>query len=343
MICPEEIRIPIGAGLTAYQIGLGLVDAPITTVSENFAKEFTTDILQKEHFAPHLQDVFNYNGVVGINNGMFIEFSREFPKKGRHTIAEVKKIKSGNRKALLNILDEYKPAERFGELTYNSESITTLPDSVPVFVMSGRLDPNQKGYDILLQAIERFNKDEIKVIMTPMPIRKSDLDYFYEVACKCKGNLTVFPNRMQKGFMELQMGSTYGVMPSIYEPFGAAVEYMANGTVNIGRATGGLVDQIENRKCGFLYKEAATFYKLNNIEDFVVSSDIAQIRKKNPWAQSMSEALYEVLRQAIDLYQNHPDDYYRLIINGFKKAASFTWDINAGKYYELYKKVRLGF
>jgi glycogen synthase len=333
-------KTSLSNGFTAYQLGLQLVDGPVTTVSDSFAKEFTSDILQTDYFAPHLQDIFTYNGVFGVNNGMFIDFSKEFPKRSKHSISDISKIKMKNRKALLNILDEYKPSERFGELTYKGASITNLPDDMPIFVMSGRLDPNQKGYDIFLQTIEKFAQDEIKVIMTPMPIRKADLDFFYEVACKCRGDITVFPTRMQKGFTELQLGSTFGVMPSIYEPFGAAVEYMANGTVNIARATGGLSDQIDHNKNGLSFKEKIEYYTLKNIQEYLSSCDCVQMRRKNIWAMSMSDALYKVMRDAIELYQKSPKNYYQLILNGFKKAEKFTWDKAAAKYYKMYEKVK---
>jgi glycogen synthase len=188
----------------------------------------------------------------------------------------------------------------------------------------------------LLRAIEKFSEDEIKVVLTPMPVNLSDLDYFYEIACKCRGNVTVFPVRLQKGYHELQTGATFGIMPSIYEPFGAAVEYMASGTVNIGRATGGLVDQIDST-CGFLYKEEAVFYTGENMREFVNSSRIIQSRKINPWVQSMTDNLSGVIRKAIGVYQNHPDEYYRMIRNGFKKAGQFSWEKSAKKYFEVYK------
>lgn len=330
-----------GNGLTAYQIGLQLADAPVTTVSGHFAEEFTTDILQTDYFAPHLQDIFKKSGVYGVNNGMFINLSPEFAKAEKQTIDEIQTIKLKKRKALLKILAAYKPKERFGELTYKGKTISRLPDEVPIFVMSGRLEPLQKGYDILLRAIEKFEEDEIKVIMTPMASRHTDLDYFYEVACKCKGNLTVFSGRMEKGYSELQAGATFGVMPSIYEPFGAAVEYMANGTVNIGRATGGLVDQID-AECGFLYKEAAVFYTADNIRAFAETGTIVQMRKANPWVQSMADNLYEVLKKSIHVYQFNPDEYYRLIFNGFKKVNSFNWETNAEKYFQVYGKISRG-
>ena len=328
-----------GEDLTAYQIGLGLVDAPITTVSTNFADEFTTDVLMTEHFAPHLQSIFRKSGVYGINNGTFVRFSDKYPKMEAHTIDEVHAIKLKRRKSLLRIMSRYKPEERFGELTYQGGSITKLPDNIPILVMSGRLDPLQKGYDIFLRAIERFREDEIKVILTPMPVDYSDLDYFYEIACKCKGNVTVFPIKMHRGYQELQEGATFGVMPSIYEPFGAAVEYMASGTVNIGRATGGLVDQI-SRDCGFLYREDAVFYTLENITAFIGSDDIVQLRKMNPWAESMADNLHEVLKKAINVYANHPDKYYNMVLKGFEQAGDFSWGVNARKYYQAYDVIR---
>ncbi|HBH62411.1 MAG TPA: hypothetical protein DDX85_11875 [Nitrospiraceae bacterium] len=329
-------KIAVSVDLSAYQIGLQLVDAPVTTVSEHFSDELTSDILQTGHYAPHLQNIMKADGISGVNNGMFINLSPEFPKAEKHTPDEIRKIKLTVRKALLRILRTYRPPERFGELTYKGKTISRLPDNIPILVMSGRLDPVQKGYDILLRAVEKFSEDEIKVVVTPMAVNPADLDYFYEIACKCRGNITVFPVRLEKGYHELQTGATFGIMPSIYEPFGAAVEYMASGTVNIGRATGGLVDQIDN-SCGFLYKEAAIFYTGENIRDFVNSSRIIQSRKINPWVQSMADSLYEVIKKAADVYQNHPDEYYQMILNGFKKVRQFSWETSAKKYYEIYR------
>jgi glycogen synthase len=91
-------------GMTAYQIGLQLVDAPVTTVSTHFANEFTTDILHTRHFAPHLQNIFRKTGVYGVNNGMFTDLSDEFPKQENHTVDEIQKIKLKNRKVLLKII-----------------------------------------------------------------------------------------------------------------------------------------------------------------------------------------------------------------------------------------------
>lgn len=339
----QKISQQFHDGLTAFQIGLQLVDAPITTVSENFAREFTSDILQTEHFAPHLQTIFRKSGVVGVNNGAFIDPPAEFSGEKNLTIQKLKTIKNKNRKLLLQVLDEYHPPERFGKLTFQGGSIMNLPDTIPILVMSGRLDYNQKGYDIFLQAIEPFAEDEIKVILTPMPTKPSDLDFFKDVVNRCHGNVTVFPIRMTRGFLELQIGSTLGLMPSIYEPFGAAIEYMVNGTVNIARQTGGLTDQIDDHQSGFLYRETNAFYNLENIKHFSNLTDNVFMRRENPWVQSMVDALHEKIKEAIYLYQNHPNEYYRLIIMGFKKAKKFDWAQSARKYFEVFDHVTRGF
>jgi glycogen synthase len=332
----DRIEALSGDGWTAYQIGLSLADAPVATVSENFAQELTTDILQTEYFAPHLQEVFQ-EGVVGINNGPFIKFSDKFPKHAQHTIQEISDIKQEVRKALLEILDEYIPQERFGSVTYKGDTIRSLPDDVPIIVMSGRLDPMQKGYDILLQALERFRPDEIKAILTPLAVRDSDLDYFREIANHYKGSVVVFPIRMAKGFMELQTGSTFGVMPSIYEPFGAAIEYMANGTVNIARHTGGLVNQVVDGKTGFLFHEKRDSYSSTNIRSFAANSVNVQKRKDNPWATDMVDALEFTLRKATTMYRECRHDYYQMILHGFEKATEFSWEKNAEDYWQVYK------
>ncbi len=326
------------SGATAYQIGLSLIDAPITTVSDTFAKEFTQDVLQTLHFTPHLQSYFNKNGVRGVNNGPFIPFSSQFPKRENHTLHELKEIKLKNRRQLLQILETYQPAERFGELSWQRGPLSDLPEDVPILVMSGRLDLMQKGFDVLLAALEKFSRDEIKVILTPMPVRAADLDYFYEVACKCRGNITVFPIRMKQGFAELQAGSTFGVMPSIYEPFGAAIEYMANGTVTIARATGGLIDQIEPNVSGLLYREPAGAAGSEGIKTFM-STPIAALRKQNVWFNAMADSLADCLTQASALYRNQPDRYYAMVQKGFLQAGRFSWSKTAESYASLVRQV----
>ncbi len=326
-------------GITAFQLGLPLSDGPLSTVSRHFATEFSEDILQTQHFAPHLQEIFKRTTIAGINNGMFIPFPPEYRDLSSITASDIQRVKRQKRQELLHILDSYLPSQRFGELNYRENSIIDLPDEIPIFVMSGRLDFSQKGYDVLLRAIAHFGKDEIKVVLSPPSSDKQALAMFRGTAEHCKGNVTVFPMRMEQGYMELQMGSSFGLMPSIYEPFGAAIEYMAAGTVTIARATGGLIDQIDDNVSGLLFKEAPDHYTIHNIRSFAGTADHPEKRAGNPWAGDMEFALVKRMRDAIAIFQTQPELYHSIILNGLKKAAEFDWETSAAQYLEIYRSV----
>ena len=342
----KKITENLKDNLTAHKIGLSLVDGALTTVSKNFAKELKQDILHTGHFAPHLQNIFEKSRIKGVNNGMFVDFPPEFtefakpaqsPKISKANINRVRKTKLEKRVVLLKILDDYHPPQRFGKLTYRNGPLTHLPEDVPIILMSGRLDPNQKGFDIFLRAIDKFREDEIKVVLSPLPVRESDLVIFRKVAKSSQGNVTVFPIRMAKGFHELQIGSTFGLMPSVYEPFGAAIEYMVNGTLVIARKTGGLVDQIDHEINGLLFKESKRNYNLQNIKSFMKASVRVELRQTNPWSQDMVDSLYKILKRAIKLYQKENEKYYEMVLNGFMKARNFDWQTSAKEYYSVYK------
>ena len=142
---------------------------------------------------------------------------------------------------------------------------------------------------------------------------------------------------MEKGYVELQTGATFGVMPSIYEPFGAAIEYMANGTVNVGRLTGGLVNQVVDDETGFLFRESPSSYTVKNIKAFAAQSSHVEARRGNRWVVGMVDALVSTLRKAAECYRDRPDDYARMVLKGFDKAAEFSWEKNASEYSKLYQ------
>jgi len=342
----KKINNNLKDDLTAHKIGLSLVDGALITVSKNFAKELKQDVLHTGHFAPHLQNIFEKSKIKGVSNGMFVDFPPEFsgfakPAKpsriSKAKINRVRETKLEKRVELLKILDEYHPPQRFGKMTYKNGPLTHLPGDVPIMFMSGRLDPNQKGFDIFLRAIAKFKEDEIKVVLSPLPARESDLDIFRKVAESSRGNVIVFPIRMEQGFHELQIGSTFGLMPSIYEPFGAAIEYMINGTLVIARKTGGLIDQIDHEINGFLFKEPQRNYNLQNIKTFMEASGQVELRQTNPWCRDMVDSLYKILKRATKLYQKENEKYYEMILNGFMKAQNFDWQTSAKEYYTIYK------
>jgi glycogen synthase len=177
-----------------------------------------------------------------------------------------------------------------------------------------------------------------------MPIKPGDLDYFKEIAGKCKGNLLVIAERMKKGYLELQLGSTFGLMPSIFEPFGAAIEYMVNGTLVIARNTGGLRDQITDGVDGLLYSESSpgtksAEYNIENIRHyFQYRNNVKVPLAENNWAKEMVQSLKTKIEDAITIF-NNPDQYFHMVLKGFEKAKEFSWDKSAEEYYEYYKKI----
>jgi hypothetical protein len=58
-------------GDTILHRALNLIEQPAFTVSEQFAEDFTHDLLQREIMAPHLQSLLNRDTVVGIDNEPF--------------------------------------------------------------------------------------------------------------------------------------------------------------------------------------------------------------------------------------------------------------------------------
>ena len=85
-----------------------------------------------------------------------------------------------------------------------------------------------------------------------------------------------------KGYFELQSGSTFGVMPSIYEPFGSAIEFLTRGTPVVARKTGGLVNQVTNGTNKLMYRESRTNYNKENIDDlFSFNGDSSPMQPKN--------------------------------------------------------------
>ncbi len=161
------------------------------------------------------------------------------------------------------------------------------------------------------------------------------------MASKCDGNVTVIPVRLDAGRREIiQSGASYGVMPSLFEPFGAAIEYMVNGTVVVARATGGLIDQIDDGATGFLFRESPGDCTLEQIRDFNAAHAIPQWRKRNSWAIAMARALESRLRDACALFRDRPDRYHEMICDGFARAERFSWSTNARLYGEVYAQVR---
>ncbi|MBN1874129.1 MAG: glycogen/starch synthase [Anaerolineae bacterium] len=357
---------------TVLSAMMPFLDGPLCTVSENFALELVQDPLHTQVYAPHLQVAFREKGIVGVDNGLFAqldfpEFAIAAGKQGDYgpLLAE----KRRRREAMVQVLEAYQPAAAWGTLTGLGEF------EGPIFLLFGRDDPRQKGYDVAAAAIRQLPPGAAKYIFTPIPGDEGleGLRFLRVLAKERPGEVKVFPFRLEQGYREVQQGSSFLVMCSLYEPFGGATEGYAVGTPVVARATGGLVQQIApypggtwshavRRRTdyfhprnapptGILFREPdldeaniiAGWRKIVACE-YGPRGDRMQDRLGTPLFDAMVQEANWALQDAIDLYQHHRDgipsqDYAQMIVNGFAMLSRFSWERAVRAYQRVYNAV----
>lgn len=336
---------PYGSG-TFYERMIALTDAPMSTVSPGFARELTADPLQIRHFTGHLQAVYERHGVVGINNPLFGEpkapFSAEAVRAaGEGAPEKILAEKAPKRERMLQVLSEYSDERILGGLDGGpGKALVDLPAEVPVFLMFGRMDPRQKGFDLLCRAIEAVPRNAAKFVLTPI-VGPGSEEWASDIAALAeqrKGDVVAYPFRMEHGYMEAMSGATFAVMPSFYEPFGAATEAYLAGTPVLARATGGLTDQVtdynesKSRATGFLFREKLPL----GASWPAVATAGPDERVSIPLYVAMAEALYDSLRKAAAVYAKRPTSYGRMLGNLYAKTETFAADRAAAGYQALY-------
>ncbi len=351
-------------GPTVLTKVLPFLDGPLCTVSENFALELTNDPLHTQVYAPHLQKMFRERGVVGIDNGLFSTLN--FPSAAITAarggdFAPLLAERKRRRADLVEALVDYQPAEAWGTLD-NLDSFDG-----PIFMLFGRDDPRQKGYDVAAAAIQRIPPGSAKYVFTPIPGDEGldGLGFLRDLAAQRPGEVKVFPFRMAQGFRELQLGCSYLMMASLYEPFGAATEAYAAGMPVVARATGGLVQQVAPypggsynesvrqltdrfhargaAPTGFLFREPELPPSdiLSGWQNIVAcayapyGNRIQERIKYRLYATMVQEASWAML-DAIHVYRNAPGDYAAMIAAGFEMLKRFSWDRAARAYQRLY-------
>ncbi|MEZ5361830.1 MAG: glycogen/starch synthase [Bryobacterales bacterium] len=340
-------RWPLGHE-TVYQRMIPLTDAPLSTVSPGFAEELVSDPLQTDLLASHLQKVFRAHGVVGVDNPLFGAARPAFSQEAVDAFASgssrgLIEEKAAKREAMLEVLAAYEDPRILGKLDGNDgRPLTELPDEVPVFLMFGRLDPAQKGFDLLARAIEGFRPGEAKFILTPNVVGDAGpwLEDLRLLAEKRHGDVAVYPFRVEKGYMETMAGASFAVMPSLYEPFGAATEAYLGGTPVVARATGGLTGQVvdfrTDRKngTGLLFREKLP---LGSSWPTIIEAPNPQARVGIPLYAMIAEALFDALKEAAGVWRENKRGYAGMLANLYSKAASFSPGKAAAGYRALYE------
>ena len=349
-------------GPTVLSKMIPLLDSPLATVSENFAAELVEDPIHSRVYAPHLQKFFKERPIIGINNGLFGKI--DFPETALQNAEQgdfkaLRKEKTDRRQEVIAVLNEYQPKQAWGSLDFKQFD-------GPIFLMFGRDDPCQKGYDVAAAAIAKIPKGKAKFVFTPIPGEEGieGLEFLNTLAKSRPGEVKVFPFRMKKGYLDLQKGASFLMMCSFYEPFGGATEGYAVGTPVVARATGGLVQQVApySSPCltpevkrlaepfhttleaptGFLFREPAL--KRNDVvagwrkiidREYWPDGDRVADREGTLLFDAMVDQAAQALTDAIDLYVHNQGAYARMIYNGFKVLDRFSWDTSVQGYQSL--------
>lgn len=334
-----------------YERMIPLMDAPVAAVSRTFAVELVSDPLQTSLFAGHLQGVLRYQGVVGIDNGLFGDARPPFSDLAVAAAAagqpqRILEEKASRRARLLEVLESYRDPRMLGRLAAaGNRPLTELAPDVPIYMMFGRMDPGQKGFDLLARAIEMLPPGAARFVLTP--IVGNDVDAFRDdleqLAAARAGDVVVYPFRMERGYLEAMAGSTFVVMPSLYEPFGAATEAYLAGTPVVARSTGGLVQQVidfesdPDHATGLRYREMIpAWVKPDDDWRKIQERRHPVARMSIPLYGAQVQALAAALTRAGSLYRDGVV-YGRMLANLFPQVQRFSWQRAAAECRALYE------
>lgn len=209
----------------------------------------------------------------------------------------------------------YTPTKLAGKIACKSELQKRLgltPDAnVAVFGVVARF-ASQKGLDLLAEALPHI-ADRMQVQFAILGSGDPGLEHAFRwVAGQYPGKVGVYIGYDNELSHLIQAGSDCFVMPSRSEPCGLTQMYaMRYGTVPLARATGGLIDTIEQyvegtvKGTGFLFEDAT------------------------------APALYNTVGWACATYYDRPQEFARLRQNGM--AKDFSWRTSAESYVDVYR------
>jgi len=193
------------------------------------------------------------------------------------------------------------------------QEISGLPlrPDVPVIGMVSRLS-SQKGIDILAAIFSWLMEQDVHLVL----LGTGDAKYqkiFTEFADRHPDKTGIFLSYDYELAHRIFAGSDMLLVPSRYEPCGLNQLYaLKYGTIPIVRATGGLVDTVEecspdgDSGTGFLFVDPEP------------------------------EALQEAVAKALKLYCEKPAAWKSLMLRGMKQ--DFSWKRSAQEYVRLYEK-----
>ncbi|MFW6143797.1 MAG: glycogen/starch synthase [Patescibacteria group bacterium] len=274
--------------------GLATADV-INTVSPTYAEEMMT-----EEFGEGLSGVLRARQarVSGVLNGID---TQSYDPETDTVIFENYGVK------------DWQEGKRKNKQKLQKEVGLPRDPSVPLVVFIGRLEPEQKGLELIEKAWAKLNKEECQFILLGVGDEKWE-DKFRKLGeknpRKFSAQIKFDPELARKMFA----GGDILLMPSRFEPCGLPqMMAMRYGTVPVVHAVGGLVDTVVSGETGFTFDNYT------------------------------SKALVSALKEAFAVYEidqevekdNLRGEWAALVENGMKK--DFSWQHSAEKYAQLYR------
>ncbi|GAB4294689.1 MAG: glycogen/starch synthase [Desulfuromonadia bacterium] len=264
----------------------------LSTVSEGYARE-----IQTPEFGWGLEGVVRERAadLVGILNGVdYDEWNPETDPliPATYTVED----RSGKRVCKMKL------QERFS---------LPVDDRKPVFAMVSRL-VKQKGIDILAEALPHILGLDLQLVLLGSGEPWSHFHFGEQAALNPSKFACSIGYDTHLAHL-IEAGADFFLMPSLFEPCGMSQMYsMRYGTLPIVRATGGLVDSVENfdeqrlTGTGFVFRDHT------------------------------ASALYDTIGWALHTWYNRPEAMDALIRSAMN--ARFHWSESAERYGELYRR-----
>jgi glycogen synthase len=349
-------------GSGVLERAIPLAQQPVLTVSEQFALDLKQDVYQTKVMAPQLQRIREFHPR-GISNGPFSElrFDRTYTVQGLAGIPYLKQWKIRERMHLLESLER---SAREGKLIAGDLG-EFHEDESSWFVMAGRDDQRQKGYEVAAEAVKRFLEGDghARFLFFPIPgdAGIERLEFLRQVAERWSSSVIVLPSLPKPDFLSALHGASYALIPSLYEPFGMANEFYMNGLVAIARATGGIIQQVvplraaacfspavsqvaerwhstSSHPTGLLYRERADLPSV--VDDWKTMDEAwghigipTQHGGENAVFRSMCDELLLAMKDAVRIFTESPELYFGMLLEGVSHIErTFSWDRSAAEY-----------
>ncbi|KAK4848695.1 hypothetical protein QYF36_016199 [Acer negundo] len=273
----------------------------VLTVSPYYAKE----LVSGEDKGVELDSILQKTGVTGIVNGMDVQEWN--PLTDKYTSVKFDASTVTDAKPLV-------------KETLQAEVGLPVDKNIPVIGFIGRLE-EQKGSDILVEAIPQFIKENVQIIVLGtgkklMEKQLEQLEILYPDKARGVAKFNVPLAHM------IIAGADFILVPSRFEPCGLIqLHAMRYGTVPIVASTGGLVDTVKEGFTGF---QMGSF----NVEcEAVEPADVTSVAKTVKRALATYDtppALAEMIQNCMaqDLSWKGPAKRWEEVLLSLKVAGS---------------------